>query len=78
MTLIIFEIVQLAKKKLLGVITKEEMSAVMNSLGLNPTMSEIEDMINEVDLDQTGTVDLEGMLLLRSSPSVLFSVLACG
>lgn len=23
-------------------------------------MSEIEDMINEVDLDQTGTVDLEG------------------
>tara|TARA_R110002060_G_scaffold65973_1_gene74891 strand:+ start:385 stop:588 length:204 start_codon:yes stop_codon:yes gene_type:complete len=42
------------------VITKEEMSAVMNSLGLNPTMSEIEDMINEVDLDQTGTVDLEG------------------
>lgn len=59
-------------------ITKEEMSAVMNSLGLNPTMSEIEDMINEVDLDQTGTVDLEGMLLLRSSPSVPLSVLACG
>lgn len=50
----------------------------MNSLGLNPTMSEIEDMINEVDLDQTGTVDLEGMLLLRSSPSVPLSVLACG
>lgn len=36
------------------------MSKVMESLGLNPTMSEIEDMINEVDLDQTGTVDLEG------------------
>lgn len=36
------------------------MSAVMKSLGLNPTMSEIEDMINEVDLDQTGTVDLDG------------------
>ncbi|PBP19189.1 calmodulin [Diplocarpon rosae] len=43
-----------------GVITKEEMSAVLKSLGLNPTMSEIEDMINEVDLDQTGTVDLDG------------------
>lgn len=48
-------------------ITKEEMSAVMNSLGLNPTMSEIEDMINEVDLDQTGTVDLEGTSI-SSSP----------
>lgn len=49
-------------------ITKEEMSAVMNSLGLNPTMSEIEDMINEVDLDQTGTVDLEGQYQPISSP----------
>ncbi|KAG4436631.1 EF-hand [Leptodontidium sp. 2 PMI_412] len=55
-----------------GVITKEEMSAVMNSLGLNPTMSEIEDMINEVDLDQTGTVDLEEfikMMSIKTKPS---------
>ncbi|KAJ5046396.1 uncharacterized protein L3040_003640 [Drepanopeziza brunnea f. sp. 'multigermtubi'] len=55
-----------------GVITKEEMSAVMKSLGLNPTMSEIEDMINEVDLDQTGTVDLEEfikMMSIKSKPS---------
>jgi len=42
------------------------MSAVMNSLGLNPTMSEIEDMINEVDLDQTGTVDLEEFIKMMS------------
>lgn len=33
----------------------------MKSLGLNPTDSEIDDMINEVDLDQTGSVDLDGM-----------------
>lgn len=40
------------------------MMAVMKSLGLHPTMTEVEDMINEVDLDQTGTVDLDGMSLL--------------
>ncbi|KAK2628853.1 hypothetical protein QTJ16_001956 [Diplocarpon rosae] len=48
------------------VITKEEMSAVLKSLGLNPTMSEIEDMINEVDLDQTGTVDLDEFIKMMS------------
>jgi hypothetical protein len=48
------------------------MSAVMKSLGLNPTMSEIEDMINEVDLDQTGTVDLEGKSRSRQASLVRF------
>jgi Ca2+-binding EF-hand superfamily protein len=33
----------------------------MAELGLRATDSEIEDMISEIDLDQTGTVDLEGM-----------------
>jgi Ca2+-binding EF-hand superfamily protein len=33
----------------------------MAELGLRATASEIEDMISEIDLDQTGTVDLEGM-----------------
>jgi len=32
----------------------------MEELGLRATASEIEDMISEIDLDQTGTVDLEG------------------
>jgi calmodulin len=43
------------------VITKNELSAVMKSLGLNATDAEIEDMINEVDHDQNGSVDLDGM-----------------
>jgi calmodulin len=39
----------------------------MKSLGLNPTKAEIEDMINEVDIDHTGTVDLEGTVILLFS-----------
>jgi calmodulin len=32
----------------------------MRSLGQNPSESELQDMINEVDADNSGTVDLEG------------------
>ena len=45
---------------ILGVITSVELSNVMQSLGQNPTDTEIQDMINEVDLDQTGTIDFDG------------------
>lgn len=47
-----------------GVITKDELGAVMHSLGLKATSSQLEDMINEIDLDHTGTVDLEGRFSL--------------
>lgn len=50
--------------RLPGVITKQELGSVLKSLQINATDSEIEDMINEVDLDQTGTIDLEGLLSL--------------
>jgi len=33
----------------------------MKSLGQNPSDAEIQDMINEVDIDQSGTVDFEGL-----------------
>jgi calmodulin len=33
----------------------------MKSLGLNPTDAELDDMINEVDIDRTGSVDLDGL-----------------
>jgi calmodulin len=36
----------------------------MKSLGQNPTETEIEDMINEVDSDRNGTIDFEGILPL--------------
>lgn len=34
----------------------------MKSLGQNPSDAEIQDMINEVDVDQSGTVDFDGLL----------------
>jgi len=50
----------------LGTISIKELHEVMKSLGQNPTETEIEDMINEVDTDRNGTIDFEGILLFRS------------
>lgn len=36
----------------------------MRSLGQNPSDTELEDMINEVDTDHTGSIDFEGRRLL--------------
>ena len=53
----------------------------MGELGLKATPAQLEDMINEIDLDQTGTVDLEGLCIHAfihfhfhslSSPSIPF------
>jgi Ca2+-binding EF-hand superfamily protein len=33
----------------------------MKSLGLVTTESEAEDMINEIDLDRSGSIDIDGM-----------------
>lgn len=35
----------------------------MRSLGQNPSESELQDMINEVDADNNGTIDFPGMIL---------------
>lgn len=39
----------------------------MRSLGQNPSESELQDMINEVDADNNGTIDFPGALFLRSA-----------
>ena len=39
-----------------GVITTGELGTVMRSLGQNPTESELQDMINEVDVDGKSTI----------------------
>jgi len=45
----------------LGQITTKELGTVMRSLGQNPSESELQDMINEVDADNNGTIDFPGM-----------------
>ena len=42
-----------------GTITVVELGTVMRSLGNNPTDSELQDMINEVDSDGNGTLEFE-------------------
>jgi Ca2+-binding EF-hand superfamily protein len=34
----------------------------MRSLGLNPSATELKDMVNEVDVDQNGSIDFKGAL----------------
>jgi len=45
-----------------GEITTKELGTVMRSLGQNPSESELQDMINEVDADNNGTIDFPGQL----------------
>lgn len=47
-----------------GEITTKELGTVMRSLGQNPSESELQDMINEVDADNNGTIDFPGTLPL--------------
>ncbi|KAF2309150.1 hypothetical protein GH714_000857 [Hevea brasiliensis] len=49
-----------------GCITTKELGSVMRSLGQNPTESELQDMINEVDADQNGTIDFPEFLNLMA------------
>ncbi|KAB5524263.1 hypothetical protein DKX38_022012 [Salix brachista] len=50
----------------LGCITTKELGTVMRSLGQNPTEAELQDMINEVDADQNGTIDFPEFLNLMA------------
>lgn len=43
-----------------GQITTKELGTVMRSLGQNPSESELQDMINEVDADNNGSIDFPG------------------
>lgn len=46
----------------IGQITTKELGTVMRSLGQNPSESELQDMINEVDADNNGTIDFPGTI----------------
>jgi Ca2+-binding EF-hand superfamily protein len=43
----------------------------MRSLGQNPSESELQDMINEVDADNNGTIDFPGTATAGQNPSRL-------
>eukprot|EP01026_Neomeris_dumetosa_P037565 TRINITY_DN30455_c0_g1_i1.p4 TRINITY_DN30455_c0_g1~~TRINITY_DN30455_c0_g1_i1.p4 ORF type:complete len:150 (-),score=34.44 TRINITY_DN30455_c0_g1_i1:512-961(-) len=49
-----------------GTITTKELGTVMRSLGQNPTEAELQDMINEVDSDGSGTIDFPEFLNLMA------------
>ncbi|EKG14522.1 Calcium-binding EF-hand [Macrophomina phaseolina MS6] len=49
-----------------GSITSKELGEVMRSLGQNPTEAELDDMINEVDTDHTGSIDFQEFLVMMS------------
>ena len=49
-----------------GTITTKELGTVMRSLGQNPTEAELQDMINEVDQDGSGTIDFPKFLTLMT------------
>ncbi|KAK8945010.1 Pentatricopeptide repeat-containing protein [Platanthera zijinensis] len=49
-----------------GSITTKELGTVMRSLGQNPTESELQDMINEVDADGNGSIDFPEFLNLMA------------
>jgi len=55
-----------------GQITTKELGTVMRSLGQNPSESELQDMINEVDADNNGTIDFPGRSLSAQKKNIRF------
>ena len=49
-----------------GLIRCKELGSVMRSLGQNPTSSQLQDMLNELDADGNGTIDLPEFLTMMS------------
>ncbi|XP_060566582.1 calmodulin-beta-like isoform X1 [Ruditapes philippinarum] len=50
-----------------GMITKEELGAVLHALGQRPTVSEVQALIHSVDLDKSGTIDFEEFVKIFST-----------
>lgn len=49
-----------------GTIDAKELGTVMRSLGQNPTEQQIQDMLNEVDSDGSGSIEFPEFLLLMA------------
>eukprot|EP00727_Mastigamoeba_balamuthi_P005390 m51a1_g1485 hypothetical protein (654) ;mRNA; f:298147-300693 len=50
-----------------GVVSTSKLATIMRSLGQNPTTTELQDMVNEVDCDGNGTVDFGDFLGMMST-----------
>ncbi|WAR12749.1 CALM-like protein [Mya arenaria] len=50
-----------------GMITKEELGAVLFALGQRPTVMEVQALIRSVDLDQSGTIDFDEFVKIFSA-----------
>ncbi|RMZ88738.1 hypothetical protein DV736_g4030, partial [Chaetothyriales sp. CBS 134916] len=61
------EVFALFDKDNSGTITASELGDVMRSLGQNPSETELRDMINEVDVDQSGAIDFDEFLKMMST-----------
>ncbi|KAK4934363.1 Calmodulin [Elasticomyces elasticus] len=48
-------------------ISTEELGDVMRSLGQNPTHVELQDMVNEVDTDQSGSIEFNEFLAMMAT-----------
>ncbi|KAF3808012.1 Calmodulin [Colletotrichum gloeosporioides] len=60
------EACRIGLKSWTGQITTKELGTVMRSLGQNPSESELQDMINEVDADNNGTIDFPEFLTMMA------------
>merc|ERR1719382_165163 len=59
-----------------GTITTKELRTVMRSLGFgNPTLAELQDMINQVDADGNGTIDFPEFCTLMAPTQPVFRTL---
>ncbi|XP_076811640.1 troponin C, body wall muscle-like isoform X2 [Clavelina lepadiformis] len=47
-----------------GTITTKELGTVMKMLGLNPTAQELKEMVDEVDMDDSGTIDFDEFCMM--------------
>ena len=56
-----------------GTISINELKAIMNTLGQNPTKLELQDIINEVDINGNGAIDFTDFLVLMERKTRLNS-----
>lgn len=52
-----------------GAISVVELGKVMESLGIRPTITELQDMMHEIDTDGNGTIDFSEFMTLMSRQS---------